>query len=60
MRPLQKALRALGTTILTLVVLGGITYGGYKAKEAKTGGNKAEVCLCMCSGMRTPGFMLVL
>jgi hypothetical protein len=34
-RPLRKMLRALGTTIMTLAVLGGIAYGGYRAADGK-------------------------
>lgn len=35
MRPVQRVLRALGTTLLTLAVIGGLAYGGYKAADAK-------------------------
>jgi hypothetical protein len=34
-RPIQKVLRALSTTLLTLAVIGGIAYGGIKASEKK-------------------------
>lgn len=42
-RPVQRMLRALGTTLLTLAVLGGLAYGGFKAADGKILKQKAEV-----------------
>lgn len=41
-RPVKRIIRSLATTVLTLAVLGGLAYGGYKASEAKGADKEQE------------------
>lgn len=53
-RPIRRMLKALGTTIMTLAVLGGVAYGGFRAADkAHIVPHAKAVRLSMaCDGLR--------
>lgn len=50
-RPVKRIIRSLATTVLTLAVLGGLAFGGYKASQAK-GADKEQVCAVIVTRWR--------